>query len=271
MMRKKVLITIFVSVMLMLSAAAAFGATLAKPTITVTAKGVSSVSVSWKNVEGASGYEVYRKTGETGTYKIIRTLDYANKQEYRYINTAVKAGNTYVYKVRAVQDRGTVQTKGGFSSEKQVTLIDDSVPSLTVYLPTTMDKTKKTMIISLTNKSPKDNMYFDGNFALENLASDNQQVYQVKHVSYEKPDLKKTGKLKGTQRLVLRPGEKVRFTCSVSGTFEYNRKNVRLTTCLRYQQKDFVSEYTIADKNKMMTPQEYYEHLTGTTQTEGAK
>ena len=39
-MRKKVLITIFVSVMLMLSAAAAFGATLAKPTITVTAKGV---------------------------------------------------------------------------------------------------------------------------------------------------------------------------------------------------------------------------------------
>ena len=92
-------------------------------------------------------------------------------------------------------------------------------------------------------------MYFDGNFALENLASDNQQVYQVKHVSYEKPDLKKTGKLKGTQRLVLRPGEKVRFTCSVSGAFEYNRKNVRLTTCLIYQQKDFVSEYSIADKN----------------------
>ena len=63
MMRKNFLITIFVGVMLMLSAAAVFGATLAGPTVTVTANGVSGILVSWKNVAGASGYEVYRKTG----------------------------------------------------------------------------------------------------------------------------------------------------------------------------------------------------------------
>lgn len=55
--------------------------------------------IKWKKVNGATGYEIYRKEGKNGTYKKIKTIKVATLSSYK--NTRVKTGVTYYYKVRA--------------------------------------------------------------------------------------------------------------------------------------------------------------------------
>lgn len=69
---------------------------LKKPVISVKSKRHSSVTLDWKNVNGASGYRVYRSTSRKGTYKRIKTVTVS-----QYMDSSAQAGKTYYYKVRA--------------------------------------------------------------------------------------------------------------------------------------------------------------------------
>ena len=53
--------------------------------------------VSWKTVDGAVSYQVYRATSKTGTYTLVAT----STGSY-YKDTAAVSGKTYYYKVIAV-------------------------------------------------------------------------------------------------------------------------------------------------------------------------
>ena len=67
----------------------------ARPVVTAKA-GSKQVKLSWKKVDGAKKYYVYRATSENGTYKKIATTTKLN-----YTNKSLKANKTYYYKVKA--------------------------------------------------------------------------------------------------------------------------------------------------------------------------
>lgn len=84
------------------SASASCGAlvSLAKPTkVKAKATGLKTITVSWKKVSGAEGYEIYRATEKSGTYKKIATVKDGNKTSY--VNKKRITGKVYYYKVKA--------------------------------------------------------------------------------------------------------------------------------------------------------------------------
>ena len=57
--------------------------------------------LTWNAVSGATSYKVYRATSQSGTYSLLGTVTATS-----YTNTGAKAGTTYYYRVKAVNDAG---------------------------------------------------------------------------------------------------------------------------------------------------------------------
>ncbi len=68
----------------------------------------NSVRVSWKAVEGASGYQIYRSDNRGGSYEKI-----ADTAENEYLDRPERAGMRYWYKVKTVNEAGA----GDFSDD----------------------------------------------------------------------------------------------------------------------------------------------------------
>lgn len=78
--------------------------------VKVLKNGYNSLKVTWKKVDGAAKYEVYRSTtGKSGSFVLKKTTTGTS-----YTNTGITCGKTYYYKIRAVNSKG----KGSFSSVK---------------------------------------------------------------------------------------------------------------------------------------------------------
>jgi len=85
--------------------------TLSKMTGVKAAKtGYASVRISWKKVDGAKGYKIYRYDTKKKKYTLLKTIK--NGKTVSYTNTGLKTGTTYKYKVKAY--RGTAEN--AFSS-----------------------------------------------------------------------------------------------------------------------------------------------------------
>lgn len=78
--------------------------------------------LTWKTVDGAAKYEVYRSGTKNGTYSLYCTLTGTS-----YTNTTANAGSTYYYKVRAIGYDGKA---GSFSAIKERTC-DCARPAVT--------------------------------------------------------------------------------------------------------------------------------------------
>lgn len=67
-----------------------------------------NVKISWKKVNGAYGYAVYRADSKTGSYKRIKTV--TSGSTLNTVDKGLKRGKTYYYKVRAYRtaDMGNV-------------------------------------------------------------------------------------------------------------------------------------------------------------------
>ena len=76
----------------------------------------NSVKLSWSGTSGAQGYEIYRATSRTGSYKKVATV-----KEKSYKNTGLTKGKTYYYKVRAYKKNGDTTVVGKLSSAVKVT------------------------------------------------------------------------------------------------------------------------------------------------------
>ncbi len=88
---------------------------LAQPSITLT--GISStgkIKVSWKKIDGAVSYKVYRAASKNGKYTLVKTTTGTS-----YTNTSAKAGTTYYYKVKAIHEKEAANS--AYSSYKSRT------------------------------------------------------------------------------------------------------------------------------------------------------
>ena len=80
----------------------------------ITAKNATALTVKWSAVSGATGYEVYRATSKTGTYKKVANVT----GKTSHTNGSLIPGKMYYYKVRAYVTVNGVTTTYGFGSAK---------------------------------------------------------------------------------------------------------------------------------------------------------
>ncbi len=80
-----------------------------------------SHTLSWPAIEGASGYEIYRSTGTSTYYTLLKTQSTTS-----FLNTALAFNTQYNYKVRAYKLVGTTKIYGSYSSiVSKKTLVSD--------------------------------------------------------------------------------------------------------------------------------------------------
>ena len=66
---------------------------------TLTNKTSSSMILSWNKVGTTSGYEIYRSTSSTGTFKLVKRI--TSSKTIQYTDNNLIAGSTYYYKMRS--------------------------------------------------------------------------------------------------------------------------------------------------------------------------
>ena len=76
------------------------------------------VRLSWKKVNGASGYKVYRATKKNGKYTLVKTIK--NVKTVKFTDKKVKKNKTYYYKVSAYKKVAKKVVKGAYSAKAKV-------------------------------------------------------------------------------------------------------------------------------------------------------
>ncbi len=80
-------------------------------------KGKSKVKLGWKKVDGASGYEIFMKTGN-GKYKKIKTV--GKSKTVSFTKARLSSKKSYSFKIRAYTKVDGVKVYGAFSNIKKV-------------------------------------------------------------------------------------------------------------------------------------------------------
>lgn len=81
----------------------------------ITAK-KKALTLTWTKVAGASGYQIYRSTKKTGSYKLVKTIGKQGIVSWK--NSKLKKKKTYWYKVRAYRVVSGKKVYGSFSTVK---------------------------------------------------------------------------------------------------------------------------------------------------------
>lgn len=82
----------------------------------VTSADFNKLKISWNQVSGANGYEIYRATSKTGSYYKVGTVTSGSTKTYT--NSIQKTGQNYYYKVRAYRTVENQKVYGSFSDIK---------------------------------------------------------------------------------------------------------------------------------------------------------
>lgn len=78
----------------------------------------SGVSLSLKEINGASGYKIYRSESKNGTYTCIKTLK--KQTNTNYVDTKVVAGKKYYYKAVAYRKVSKKKVYGKYSNKVSI-------------------------------------------------------------------------------------------------------------------------------------------------------
>ncbi|MBQ6583031.1 MAG: hypothetical protein IJH77_04295 [Mogibacterium sp.] len=97
------------------SATVAATPALAKTTVKATA-GSRKITITWSKVAGASGYVVYRSASKNGTYTAVKTI--TSGSTVKFVNTKLKKGKIWYYKVRPYRTIGSTRVYGPLSDVK---------------------------------------------------------------------------------------------------------------------------------------------------------
>ena len=92
----------------------------------------NKAKITWSKAKKAKKYKVYRATKKSGKYKVVKTT-----KKRSYVNSGLKTGKKYFYKVRAVNGK----KKGSFSKVKSVTIKPRTVKTPTVKVSNDMNIT----------------------------------------------------------------------------------------------------------------------------------
>lgn len=100
------------------------GDKLSKPSLEASKSSPGIVKLSWSEIGGAQGYQVYRKEGENGKYTKIKTIN--NPATVSYQDKTAVPGKVYEYKVRAFLK---LSSGNQYSSFSAVQTADCTVPA----------------------------------------------------------------------------------------------------------------------------------------------
>lgn len=81
------------------------------PVITLSSPSYTSIQVDWASVSGVTGYEIWRSTGTSTTYTLIKT-----QTTVGFLNTGLVFNTRYNYKIRAYKLVGTTKVYGAYST-----------------------------------------------------------------------------------------------------------------------------------------------------------
>lgn len=164
---------------------AAFGASGTVKTVTgLEADQMSNTSVelNWDYVNGSEGYKIYRAASKTGKYTLVKTLKSGDTTTYT--NKSLKLGNTYYYKVKAVD---TVYGKQKLSSKfsKAVSVkMEQCVPKYTIEFPEKLND-DGSLTITITNNSEKEIQLAPAPIVFNDLKDWSKDGILLKAVKYE--------------------------------------------------------------------------------------
>jgi fibronectin type 3 domain-containing protein len=97
------------------------------PVISVKANTYTSLKISWAEIEGATGYRIYRATSKTGTYSYIKTTTALS-----YTDTGRTTGKYYYYKVKAYTTNEAGTTYSAYSAYKYAKVVPSTPTSTAV-------------------------------------------------------------------------------------------------------------------------------------------
>ena len=148
--------------------------------VTVAAPAMSSIKISgrnkiifsWKQVKGAAGYRVYRKTGNSG-WKAVKTI--TGSKNVTFTDTKVSTGARYTYTVKAYRKSGKNIIWSGYN-KKGLTAIA-GLNSLTLNktsLTLTPKKTEDQRHQSETVMEEQQHKCCQGNFSRKGHRSKNR-------------------------------------------------------------------------------------------------
>ena len=82
------------------------------------AAGKNKVTVSWKKVNGANGYVIYRAAKKNGAYKAVKTVKKGGT--VKFVNKGLKKGKTFFYKMRPYRMVNGKKVFGNYTVVKKV-------------------------------------------------------------------------------------------------------------------------------------------------------
>ncbi len=103
-----------------------------KPGLTVIYSSIGDVKLTWKKVNGAKGYVIYRSTKKNSGYKKIKTI--TSSKTLSYVDSGLKNGKTYYYYVKAYAKSGGKTVYSTKSSIGQCKVITE-LKAATFYQP----------------------------------------------------------------------------------------------------------------------------------------
>lgn len=77
-----------------------------------------TATITWKKVNKATGYKIYRATSKNGKYTRIKTIK--NVNTLKFTDKGLKGGKSYYYKVRAYRKNGAKNSHSKYSAVKKV-------------------------------------------------------------------------------------------------------------------------------------------------------
>ena len=83
-----------------------------------TVAGKNKVTVSWKKVNGANGYVIYRAVKKNGAYKAVKTVKKGST--VKFVNTGLKKGKVFFYKMRPYRMVNGKKVFGNYTGVKKV-------------------------------------------------------------------------------------------------------------------------------------------------------
>lgn len=220
-------------------------AELAKPKLTNHAASATSIKNTWKRVNGADGYEVFRSAKIKGKYKKVKIIKKGTTTSW--INRKLKRDKSYYYKVRAYKKVGRDKEYSKFSSAQWAAATN--YPNWTYSIG---KKTKRVKIVRLTitNKSKASMTFSREGVYLKNKSARKawNEMSDQQRADASAAALKTKGiyPLEAAKKYVIKPGKsvilkyrlalKVKYTKygTVESSFRYNKKDYGVQHSSRY-------------------------------------
>lgn len=128
---------------------------IAAPKITASSASKNQIKLHWVGVRGAEGYDVYRSTSKTGTYKFYKSIT----TPY-YFDTSVTKDKTYYYNVKAYYKDKSKKIYSEKSNSAHAIAKTPSTPKFVTLGTSKSDVYKILGKPAYTGKIRHDDMYF---------------------------------------------------------------------------------------------------------------